>query len=82
MLIARVSTAASACGFRPSAAATSSREKYARRRHSSDYTLTVSVTGNALPVLSQKANALVPGWQITFGGDEHFDIPELLVLGG
>ena len=33
----------------------------ARRKESSDYTLTVSVTGKALPALSPKADALVPG---------------------
>jgi len=32
----------------------------ARRKHSSDYTLTVSVKGKALPALSPKADALVP----------------------
>lgn len=33
----------------------------ARRKHASDYTLTVSVAGKPLPALSPKADALVPG---------------------
>jgi hypothetical protein len=126
----------------------------ARRKHSSDYTLTVSVTGKALPALSPRVDAVVPGgrfhattrvrceprytkvreceagvvrrgrdgtatvelawdqagkrrilfvkgkpeaadvpqpmtftrdergWKVSFGGDEHFEVPEALVFGG
>lgn len=126
----------------------------ARRKHSSDYTLKVSVTGKALRALPARADALVPGtrfhattkvsctlqsaqvreceagvvrrgrdgtatvelawdktgkrrilfvkgkpeaadapqpmtytrdehgWRITFGSDEHFEVPEPLVMGG